>query len=252
MEKLTFNKKEFKEAMEVLFAVSKEEYRPILKCVNFNNNEVVALDGYRLSLRKISQSLEGNYNVDGRFLKYVLKEKINSKTEKIELLFNDTIVSVFIDDIKTVESKLVQGSYISYKSLIPQNSNTTVLIDAKELKESIRPLKKNNQVLINVKENSLSVKDIISLVNKEDHTDRKIILGSIVNKTFEIYKDGLDLEILFNHTYIKEAIKNYSNKEKLTINFIDNLSGVVITDCKNRIDLVLPLRKVWGNCEVVE
>ena len=63
MEKLIFTKKEFKEVMEVLKATAKEDIRPILQGVNFNNNEVVALDGYRLMLRKIDLQLKGNYTI---------------------------------------------------------------------------------------------------------------------------------------------------------------------------------------------
>ena len=40
MEKLIFTKKEFKEVMEVLKATAKDDVRPILQGVNFNNNEV--------------------------------------------------------------------------------------------------------------------------------------------------------------------------------------------------------------------
>ena len=63
IETMVFNKKEFKEAMEIITGTAKDEARPILQCLHFEKNNIVALDGYRLMIRKNSNILNGLYNI---------------------------------------------------------------------------------------------------------------------------------------------------------------------------------------------
>ena len=126
MEKLIFTKKEFKEIMEVLKATAKDDVRPILQGVNFNNNEVVALDGYRLMLRKINLQLKGNYTIHRNDLKEVLKA-VKRDTEYIEITFNPDVVIFKVDDKEKFVFNVLQGSYINYKSLMPSEFNLMAL-----------------------------------------------------------------------------------------------------------------------------
>ena len=120
--KVMVDKKEFKEVMEVLKATAKDDVRPILQGVNFNNNEVAALDGYRLMLRKIDLQLKGNYTIHRNDLKQVLKA-VKRDTEHIEITFNPDVVIFKIDDKEKFVFNVLQGSYINYKSLIPSEFN---------------------------------------------------------------------------------------------------------------------------------
>lgn len=83
-------KEEFKEVMEVLPKVAKDETRPILQGVLFSKNEAVAIDGYRLSKRLLNKELTGDYVVLGKDLKEVVKA-CKRETERVEIIFNDNV-----------------------------------------------------------------------------------------------------------------------------------------------------------------
>lgn len=251
IESMRFTKKEFKEVMEVISATSKDQVRPILQGVNFNSDEVAALDGYRLSIRKNKNTLIGSYTIHKDEIKIIIG-KINSVKDEIitiNFLENNT-AEILLDNEIIYSCDVMTGQYIKYKQLIPTIFNGYIEADTREIKESIKPLKKNTHVLFNIDEEKFTIKDICSETNKNNYRDKKIFIGYTVNKLIKAKKKGDDIEILFNHTYIKEALKNYSNREKITIKFINHISPAVITDNANKFDLVLPIRKVWHDCEI--
>ena len=84
-------KKEFKEIMEVLTKVAKDDTRPILQGVYFGKNEVVAIDGYRLSKRLLNAELSGEYVILGKDLKEVAKA-CKRDVEQVEIIFNDKAI----------------------------------------------------------------------------------------------------------------------------------------------------------------
>lgn len=89
MEKLIFTKKEFKEIMEVLKATAKDDVRPILQGLHFERNNIVALDGYRLMIRKNDNILDGVYNIHRDYIKIMINtvKQYKNNIEKIKERF---------------------------------------------------------------------------------------------------------------------------------------------------------------------
>ena len=240
MEKLIFTKKEFKEIMEVLKATAKDEARPILQGVNFNNNEVVALDGYRLMLRKIDLQLKGNYTIHRNDLKQVLKA-VKRDTEQIEITFNPDVVVFKVDDKEKFVFNVLQGSYINYKSLIPSEFNLMATLEAKKIIESIKLLNKNHYVILDVNKDIIDIKDVYYF-RKDKQSMPEAVTGTIVNNFMNCITKGENKKIAFNNTYLKESLKNY--KEKIDIKIINGVSPMIVTDNKKKLDLVLPVRLI--------
>ena len=119
---LILTKKEFKKIMEVIKYTSKEEYRPILKAVHFEGDEVVALDGYRIAIRTLNTKLDVNCNIDAKNLKEVIK-LVTKEVKNIKMEFNNHtfIIELLGENDKLIDVKYyayVEGDYINYKSII--------------------------------------------------------------------------------------------------------------------------------------
>lgn len=243
MEKLLLTKKEFKEIMQVLPKVSKEEFRPILQGVCFNNNEVVALDGFRLSIRRFKGELSGEYIIHAKDLKEVLNT-CKRDMEHVEIIFDNKTIFNLLDKgknlVKTFECKYLDGLYIAYKSLLNNSfAGIIELKDTKELLDIIKPLKKNQGITLEIEDNKLSIYNVVADLEKiESHLYH---IGDIeINN-----KIKLNITIGVNATYLKEAIKDYKTCD---IKYNGKLQSIVIESAeeKNKYELVLPLRILKG------
>lgn len=244
IETMVFNEKEFKEAVEIITGTAKDEARPILQCLHFERNNIVALDGYRLMIRKNNNILKGVYNIHRDDMKIMVNtvKQYKNNIEKISLDFNyNDTATLNINDVAVYSCDLSIGNYPKYSTVLPEEFNTTVNIELKAIKDTIKPLRKNKSVLLNIKDDIFNIKDIEDVKAKDSYIQYTII-GSNINNDIECIKRGDDIEIAFNHTYIKEALRPYSNKKKIDIKLNDRLAGVLITDNENRIDFILPIR----------
>ena len=246
IETMVFNKKEFKEAMEIIIGTAQDEARPILQCLHFERNNIVALDGYRLMIRKNSNILNGVYNIHRDYIKIMIDtvKQYKNNIEKISLDFNcNDTATLNINDVEVYSCDLSIGNYPKYNTLLPEEFKTIVNIEPKAIKDTIKPLRKNKMVLLNINNDIFNIKDIEDVKNKDVYIQYTII-GSNINNDIECIKRGDDIEIAFNHTYIKEALRPYSNKKKIDIKLNDRLAGALITDNENRIDFILPIRYI--------
>lgn len=253
MNTILLTKKEFKHAMEVLSFAAKDETRPIFQCVCFNNNEVVALDGYRLSLRKISQSLEATFCILAKDLEKVVKA-VKKEVEFIIIHGQEsTILFQLLDKEKNVIKEFnlreYKGIFPKYNSLIPEtryNSFCTVLnnLDSKLLIESLKPFKgSNNTLCFDIEKNLLTILDV-------EHKTQQTIIGENFIKVFNCSSTGENLEIAFNPKYLKDSLKHY--KENFKMNFTGVLSAMTITsEDGTKLDLLLPIRLISGTTVTV-
>lgn len=246
IESMIFSKKEFKEAVEIITGTAKDEARPILQCLHFERGNIVALDGYRVMIRKNNNMLQGEYNIHKDYIKIMINtvKQYKDNIGKISLDFNDNDTATLnINDVEVYSCDLSMGNYPKYNTLLPEEFKTTVNIEPKEIKDAIKPLRKNECVLLNIGDNIFNVKNI-DFTESKGYRENTSIVGSKIDNSIECIKDGNDIEIAFNHTYIKEALRSYSNKKKIDIKLNDRLDSVLITDNENRIDLILPIRYI--------
>ncbi len=228
---------------EVIFASDIENKRIMLNAMNFNINnqkiESVATDSYRLAY---SDLLLQNNNLDFKF-KFSLLTKVVK--DIIRILSDDkgtVILYISIDSIVinynalSLKVRILQGNYPNVISLIPENFETELIIETKQL------------VFVMNKMEIFTVNNISS-VNLEINKDKIIVknnqkeIGTIEDIITDFKFSGKAININFNLRFLKEAVRAFNTKT-ISIKLISNLKPALITSTEKPWlkQLILPLR----------
>ena len=237
----TVSQKELLRMLEVSYCKAKDETRPILKGICFNNNETCSLDGYRMSVRKSElYNNESEFVVNGDsidILKSLLKKNdniVNVSVYEKNVIFN-------FDDTE-LTCKLLEGKFINYKSLLPQNdcgyyiniNDTSEIMESLDLMKEVKNDKKNDSLTIFTKN---QYNNLILQANNSTNT----ITDTMTKSEYTETKDDME-KIAFNTIYMIEAIKN-NNNESIDIFYQNSISPMIVyTNNKNNFELVLPVR----------
>lgn len=225
---------------QTIFAVSYDENRPILtgSLIEYKNRSlsIVSIDGYRLALRKndIESNLqEFNVVIPGKTLNEIVK--ILQPVDKDITIYNSENQIMFDIGNCRVVSRLLEGEYLNYKGIIPQDFETKIKVNTKELLSSIE-----RASLLTLEEKKYPVKFNIS--------DDKFIITSnteigAVREELNVDMEGNKLDIGFNPRYFIEALKVIED-EIIHISFTSNVGPCVINpyDSDKYCYLILPLR----------
>lgn len=189
----------------VIFAVSDNESRPIHTGALFevaeNELTMVAVDGYRLALRResIASSSAPSFSfvVPGAALNEV--EKIcTDSDENVSVTGGDRHITFEIGSTVLVARRL-EGSFLNYRQTIPQNNNVVLEVNTSDLQISID----RASLIINDKLKSpLRCKfedGVLSITSKT-------AIGSAFD-TCPVDGDGKGLEIGFNNRFLMDAVK---------------------------------------------
>jgi DNA polymerase III sliding clamp (beta) subunit (PCNA family) len=217
----TINREIFNDLIEVEYALAKDETRPTLTAVCISGNEFVALDGFRIAIRKSNEINIEETLLPGKLIKTY--KKIKGKVNEVTILETEKNVALKVGNVVIVTAKET-GNYIKYKSVMPTEFSRQADVNSKELMNLLKSYKKVEYVILNFTEKELKVTAKNETLTIEDRLDCKF--------------KGEDLEIAFNHKYLMETIKHYEN---LTMKFNSNNDPVVITN-EYKTDLVLPVR----------
>ena len=125
-----------------LFAIAQDESRPILTgClmeINASEMRVVALDGFRLALRKenvAGPSAPVSAVVGGRVLGDIAKILADTE-EPVSLCFTKSHVRMNIGQTRVV-ARLLEGEFIRYRQILPEEWQTRVTVERAELGSAI-------------------------------------------------------------------------------------------------------------------
>lgn len=119
----------------VKYAVAKNDYKPILTGVHMDRFDMVTLDGYRMAINKDEQlEILNPLTIPVDAFKYattLLSGDITIRTDNkyIEIRDRDTILC----------SRILEGDYIDYKKIIPDNK-IAMQIDSKEYLNELKYL----------------------------------------------------------------------------------------------------------------
>jgi len=187
------------------FAVSDNESRPIhtgaLFEIGGGNLTIVAVDGYRLALRR--EAMESgddrsfNFVVPGTALSEV--ERIVSEgVEKVAITLGSKYI-MFSFGSTVLISRRLEGEFLNYKTSIPQSSKYQLIID-------------RNEFIAAVERVSLIISDKLKSPVRCVFGDGIVKLNSVsaLGKASDecgIEGDGEDLEIGFNDKYLLDALK---------------------------------------------
>lgn len=224
---------------QTIFAVSNDEIRPILTgaLLEIIDDKItmVALDGYRMAVKT-------NNILNDVSIKAVIPGKTLSEIGKI-LDDKDEAVNIFISKNQilfqtgetTIISRLLEGEFINYQQLIPNEHKIKIKIETEKLLEAC------DRAALFAKDSNNTIRFEIfdDIMNIRSNSEK----GN-VHEELKIVKSGNDLEIAFNPRYFIEALKVINNEE-IEIEFTTSVSPSIIrpTDDSGFLYLVLPVRR---------
>lgn len=219
------------------FAASTDEARGVLtgELLEIDDNSVimVAIDGFRLAIKKI----DSNLNLEQRkavIPKSTLLEiqRLSESVEEIGVLFEDRSVSFKIGDT-VLNSNLLEGDFINYKQIVPSDFTTKIKINVKEFGDALDRasiVSNNKLVILNIKEDMLKL------------SSRNSEIGNL-EETIDIEFEGKELEIAFNSRYFTDVFR-FIEDEFVYLKFNSSISPCVVEPESDQdyIYLLLPVR----------
>lgn len=228
---------------QTIFAVSTDESRPILNGCFFNCDgtylELVAIDGFRLALRKN----EVGANLPA--MKFIIPGKALGEVGRI-LQPNDSMVDIYPSQnhirfdtgrVKLV-SRLIQGEYMNYKGIIPQTAETTMTITPLAMLAAIE----RASLVITTEERRYPVR----LTMPDDETlvvSANTEVGTL-REEITVAMTGNRIDIDFNPRYFLDALKAI-DEDEISVVFNGSMGPCVLKpmDSQDFAYLVLPLRR---------
>ncbi len=225
---------------QTVFATAKDEARPILTGVLVETEQdmlsMVALDGYRVALRKseIESELNNKVVIPGKTLTEVGRIMDGGEDETIEISLASNH-ALFTVNSTRLTSRLLEGEFIDYNQVIPKEFKTRAKVETEKLLGSMERAAllgtggQSNLVKITVADDKMTINS-----NSE--------LGNI-HEEIEIELEGDDLKIAFNSRYFIDALR-VVDEDIVYLEFTTELSPGIIKpiDNDNTIYLILPVR----------
>ena len=229
---------------KTIFAVSTEENRPIFTGCLFEieNNKLtlVAVDGFRLALRNIYLNKEtNNFSavIPGKTLNEVNKILLDSfDMIKIGVSKNQALFEM--DNCKIV-TRILEGEFLNYKSVIPSNWETRIKVNKNNLQDcferisliSSSSVEKEKKYPVKV---SVEIgKVTISCTNQTGDAKEELFVST----------EGKNLEAGFNPKYFLDSLKAIDD-EDVFVEFGTSISPCLIKSAENKdyVYMILPIR----------
>jgi len=227
---------------QTIFSVSDNESRPIHTGALFETDEgeltIVAVDGYRLALRREHMNDDNtqvlNFVVPGSALSEV--ERIASDGDGTVTITLGTKHIMFLIGETVLISRRLEGEFLNYKNAIPQTSKYQFKVQKDNLISAVERV----ALIINEK-----MKSPIRCVFDDELL--KLFSASALGKASDecgMVGDGEELEIGFNDKYLLDAIKAAPASE-IILELSSGVNPCVISpaDEKNNfLYMILPVR----------
>ncbi len=221
------------------FAALDKETRRVLTTVNLKaeagNLTATATDSARLSRKTavIDPSARFAFNIPAKTLSDVVKMfetnydvEISAGNKKAVMSFGDTVVSC----------RVVDENYPVSSSIIPQNFNATLNVNANELLSAIDRVSTLSTDRAAVVKLSMSA-DGVELSSSNDQN------GAGVEKIKTSDYDGERLDVAFNASFVTQAIRALGS-EDVKMKFIGEMKPFVIENPNDMtiVELITPMR----------
>lgn len=225
---------------QTIFAVSMDDSKTVHRGVKFEISDgtlrLIALDGYRLAIRKEFTEYTGKdlkFVVPAKALNEIVKfiddedEFINLSIGRRHIIFDIAGYSII--------SRLLEGEFLDYRSAVPTAKSTVVRLNTSAMIKCIE----SASVVITEK-----MKSPIKFIFDEDVVKLSTVTaqGSF-NSKMAASVDGKRTEIGFNNRYVVEALRSCESDEVL-LNLNGPLAPAVIvpTDGDHFLYLILPVK----------
>lgn len=237
---ITVNSKVLRDMIrQTVYAVSENTAKPIYtgSLYEIENGifKIVAIDGYRMAIRSenVDSTSETQFVVPGKTQMEVLK-LLTDDEENAEIIIGMRHITFKIKNYRVI-SRLIEGTFIDYKTTIPDGNKTEVVINTRKIIESVERM-------------SLLNNDRIQSPVRCNFSDDEIKLSCAsavgrANDVIAVPINGESVEIGFNNRYLLDALKNTDTDEiKLVLN--GSLSPMIVKPVSGDsfLSIVVPMR----------
>ncbi len=225
----------------VLFSASTNEARPIHTGALFDREgdclTLVAVDGYRLALRRIRGLPAGedaSFVIPGASLDHV--GKIAGDREDPVTVSVGTKHAMFTIGETVLITRRLEGEFLDYKKAVPRQNGTVFQADVRTLRESVERV----SLLISEK-----MKSPVRCVFGDGSVTMNVVtaLGSAADEC-PIDGDGKGIEIGFNNRYLIDALRHVP-AETVRLELNSGVSPCLLLPTEGEEDflyMVLPVR----------
>ncbi len=227
---------------QLLFACSKDDTRPILKGVYIKIADgrlvMVATDGSRLSHTWIAIP-----EYRGEAQEFVISPKVLtegariSTGESIDITISNTLVQMQVPNM-TFTARLLDGQYPDYDRVMPQDFIAQCRIPISEFRGAVERV---NLIAARERSTPLRLRMESGLVELSTQAAE---IGQ-AQETIECQTQGQDIDILFNPTYILDALKSLEGEDAI-MEFSGMQSPARIREAEGSqyFHILLPLRQL--------
>ena len=225
---------------KTIYAVSQDDKKPAhtgeLFVIEPGSLTIVALDGYRLAIiqREVECTRDIRIIIPAKTLQELLKI-MGGADDDVKIDANRRYV-VFTSNGYTIMSRLIEGDFLNYESVIPKDKKTRVTVECKNFIDTIE---RASLIITERLKNPLRISFAEDRVTVRCQTP----LGKVVDEFAPVSMEGDAVEIGFNNRYLLDALR-FSKCEKMVLEINGPLSPVKLLpeDGKDFIYLVLPVR----------
>ena len=225
---------------KTIYAVSQDDKKPAhtgeLFVIEPGSLTIVALDGYRLAIiqRDVECTRDIRIIIPAKTLQELLKI-MGGADDDVKIDANRRYV-VFTSNGYTIMSRLIEGDFLNYESVIPKDRKTRVTVECKNFIDTIE---RASLIITDRLKNPLRISFTENKITVRCHTP----LGKVVDEFAPVSMEGDAVEIGFNNRYLLDALR-FSKCEKMVLEINGPLSPVKLLpeDGKDFIYLVLPVR----------
>ena len=224
-----------------IFSVSENQTRPVQTGCKFEIDEdtitVIAVDGYRLALRREKIEFQ-----KGRNISFVAPSPALREIEKIledsdddaSFVLGTKHLSFQVGNAMLI-CRLLEGDFLDWRRVVPTDNPIRLAVNVREMTQSLERVslivseKLKSPVRCTFGENVAALRTSNSIGNAYDECS--------------IAGNGNDMEIGFNCKYLLEALKAVPS-ENISLELKTNLSPAVINPCEGDkfTYMVLPVR----------
>ena len=213
---VTVNSKILREMIrQTVYAVSENTAKPIytgsLFEIENGNFRIVAVDGYRMAIRNenVDSESKTSFVVPGKTQQEVLK-LLTDDEENVEIIIGQRHITFKVRNYRVI-SRLIEGTFLDYKTTIPNEAKTEIVMNTRSIIDAIERMSLLNND---------RVQSPVRCIFSDDEI--KLSCASAVGKASDVLSVpiiGDSVEIGFNNRYMLDALKNTDTDEiKLILN----------------------------------
>lgn len=222
---------------QVINCASNDTTRPILTGAYFHNNNgnllLTATDGYRLAEKNIMKT-DKDISVIIPIQTISEVNRILSNEEEISIFINNEQIKFKIGSTELI-SRLIDGNYINYSSLIPEKTENSAVLNKADFIQAVKVAElfaRESAGSITIKTNQTDQTLGINSIKSEFGDNNSKIEGEVVG----------DASITLNARYLLNALNSIEG-EKVNFNFSGKLTPALITGEKSDYKhIIMPVR----------